>query len=373
MVKKLIYVIYKFIWFFFLNYLPKKNYNLKDEELNFEKVNFINKTNVKKLFLKENIYLNNNNFPDIHDFNFLIIAKQIGGKKGIEFSKKNIFFWYNLFKWKVNFPWSGILTAKRFINIIYNYNFITGLSSKNEDLFLNKILYVHFMRVVFEIKNKSIFDISLEELKANLLGSLIYNFEEKTSLNKITELIKLHIDSIGFHKSYNPLEHAKFINNLYEIKNILLYFNIKVPEIINFSIINMISLIKHYFHDDGSICLFNGANNCYNTQINLLLKNNEIFKKRIFDKEVNGIAFYNDNKKKLFLDVVQPTKKGFNKNLCASSLALEFSGLGEKIITSCGAIEKIGKNPEYLRYSAAHSTIILQNGKFTDGFFGTLL
>ena len=29
------------------------------------------------------------------------------------------------------------------------------------------------------------------------------------------------------HKSYNILEHSKFINNLNEIKNILLFFNIK--------------------------------------------------------------------------------------------------------------------------------------------------
>ena len=128
----------------------------------------------------------------------------------------------------------------------------------------------------------------------------------------------------------------------------------------------MSSLLTHYFHDDGSICLFNGANNSYNLQINLLLKNNETFKKRTFETNINGIAFYNDKNKKIFLDVVQPTKLDFNKNLCASTLALEFSGFGEKIITNCGAIEKMGANPEYLRYSAAHSTIILQNTNISE-------
>ena len=34
---------------------------------------------------------------------------------------------------------------------------------------------------------------------------------------------------------------------------------------------------------------------------------------------------------------------------------------GEKIIANCGASESFGKNPEYLRYTAAHSTIVLQN------------
>ena len=50
-----------------------------------------------------------------------------------------------------------------------------------------------------------------------------------------------------------------------------------------------------------------------------------------------------------------------SSNLSAGTLSIELSGFGEKIFTNCGASESFGKNPEYLRYSAAHSTIILQN------------
>ena len=38
-----------------------------------------------------------------------------------------------------------------------------------------------------------------------------------------------------------------------------------------------------------------------------------------------------------------------------------------KILTNCGAIEKrIGKKPEFLRFSAAHSTIILNNTNISE-------
>ena len=47
-------------------------------------------------------------------------------------------------------------------------------------------------------------------------------------------------------------------------------------------------------------------------------------------------------------------------------LSIEWSGFGEKIFTNCGASESFGKNPEYLRYSAAHSTIILQNTNISE-------
>ena len=47
-------------------------------------------------------------------------------------------------------------------------------------------------------------------------------------------------------------------------------------------------------------------------------------------------------------------------------MSIELSGCGEKIFTNCGASENFGRNPEYLRYSAAHSTIILQNTNISE-------
>ena len=55
-----------------------------------------------------------------------------------------------------------------------------------------------------------------------------------------------------------------------------------------------------------------------------------------------------------------------SSNLSAGTLSIEISGFNEKIITNCGASESFGKNPEYLRYSAAHSTVILQNTNISE-------
>ena len=38
----------------------------------------------------------------------------------------------------------------------------------------------------------------------------------------------------------------------------------------------------------------------------------------------------------------------------------------EKIITNCGALEKSTGNAAYLRYSAAHSTIVLENTNISE-------
>ena len=128
----------------------------------------------------------------------------------------------------------------------------------------------------------------------------------------------------------------------------------------------MTSILNEYFHDDGSIPLFNGSNNNYTKIIHDSINREEYLKSRKYEDNVNGIAFYKDKNKKIFFDVVQPNKNKISNNLNAGTLSFEFSSFGEKIITNCGASESFGKNPEYLRYSAAHSTIILQNTNISE-------
>ena len=128
----------------------------------------------------------------------------------------------------------------------------------------------------------------------------------------------------------------------------------------------MASILNEYFHLDGSLPLFNGANNIYTLSIYNSLNKESYLKKREFSNINNGIAFYADKNKKIFFDVVQPNLDMISSNLSAGTLSVELSGFGEKILTNCGASESFGKNPEYLRYSAAHSTIILQNTNISE-------
>ena len=123
----------------------------------------------------------------------------------------------------------------------------------------------------------------------------------------------------------------------------------------------MTSLLSRYRHEDFSIPLFNGANNNYIKEIQNIINKEQFLKTKTISNVANGIAHYKDNNKTIFFDVVQPTEFNFNKNLNAGSLSLEISANGEKIITNCGGAEISGKNPTYLKYSAAHSTIIINN------------
>ena len=344
--------------------LVKNNYkNFRD--LNFKQNDFINYKIVKHYILKNN-FINNISIQDIHTFNFLFFYQKLGGKKGIELSKKNIFLWFKKFKYYKKFPWSAEYASKRFINLIYNYDFICSISDKKEIARINKILNFHIKRITFEVGLKKTDNISSSEILAMVLIECCKNSLNSKIINKIDSLINIQIDENSVHKSYNILEHAKFLNNLIEIRNMFLFFNIETSQNFKNNILAMTSALKTYQHADTSLPLFNGCNNNYNKAIEQIFEKEQFVKTKTLTKFKNGIAVSKDSKKIIFFDVVQPSKFGFHNELSSGSLAIEISAYGEKIITNCGGSEIGGKNPAYLKYSAAHSTIILDNTNISE-------
>ena len=353
----------KFFFIFFV--LKIKTYkNLSFKNLNFRKNDFTNYDQIKSFIFKKNFIKTKN--KNIHSFDFLNFSNKLGGKIGINLSKEVIFNWYKINKNKIYFPWSEDLTSKRLINLLYNYEYINSSSKLRDKKKLNLIILTHMQRVQFDFNTKKNNELTSFDIVSILLSSLILKRLNKSKILYIKYIVENQIDKLGMHKSYNLLDHSKFINNLNEAKNILLYFKIKESDVFDSLIFKMTSILNEYFHCDKSLPLFNGSNNIYTKKIYDSLNKDIYFKKRNFSNINNGIAFYSDKNKKVFFDVVQPNRDLISSNLSAGTLSLELSGFGEKIFTNCGASESFGKNPEYLRYSAAHSTIILQNTNISE-------
>ena len=355
---------FKVIFILITSKFIKVNEDIVFNDLSFKRLDFTNYKRIKSFIFKKDFYrLNNNN---VDSFEFLNYSKNLGGKIGINLSRNNIFNWYLHNKSKIFYPWIDDYTSKRLINIIYNYDFITSSSNENEIKNLKKIILVHIYRVIHDFKYRDINEITSYDIIANTLSNLILGNNLSAQINYIEMIIDKQVDKLGVHKTYNILEHAKFLNNLYELRNIYLYKKIAVTNKFEQIILKMTSILNEYFHADGTIPLFNGANNNYTQIIHESLNIADYLVKRSFSSINSGIAFFSDKNKKLFFDVVQPNKDRVSKNLNASTLSFEFSSMGEKIITNCGASEGHGKNPEYLRYSAAHSTIVLQNTNISE-------
>ena len=370
MINEIISFVVKRLLFKPYTYFFYKNYYAESFEYNFQNIFFADNEYLKKIFLS-NKFFEENGIHDLnlnyHSFDWLNIAKKMGGAENVSRAKNHIFNWHNKKYYKIISSMDTILISKRFINIIYNYDFFALTASESDKKKIHGIILEHFILVNFEIKNKKYSNIRIEELKAVILGSLIYQKNIDNNLYLLTKLLTTQIDQNGFHKSYNSLQQAEFINNLHEIKNIILFFKKSIPKELSYQIINMSSVLMNLLHKDASLALFNGSNNFYTKEINQLIRQETDIRSKEFYETNNGISSYTDKHKKLFMDIVLPTSYLINNNLHASTLSFELSCLEEKIITNCGSVEKrIGQKPEYLRYSAAHSTIILNNTNISE-------
>ncbi len=365
MTRNILYNFFKIFFIYISFFLPKRLKINKIEGFNFRRVDFTNYKKIKVLIFKNN-FIDYNNETSINNFDFLNYTLKIGGKNGIEIAKKNIFLWQKKNKFKNNNLWASEVVASRILNLIYNYEFINSLSSRKDEKKLLNIIALNIIRFNFEIFFKKDHELSIQELKVKLLISLISSRKLFNYESKFINIIEDQLDSFALHRSYNLLDHSKFINDITEIIDILLRFNLDIPEIFLVTKIKMATTLSQYFHKDGSVALFNGSHNLHLNAMKTVLKQDSFLKKIIYPNDKNGIFFYEDKIKKIFFDVVQPTKSNLSKKLSAGTLSIEFSSNKEKIITNCGTLEKLGGNAAYLRYSAAHSTIVLKNTNISE-------
>jgi len=365
MFKRITNKFFRVIFLIYISIIPKKIRFDNLENLNFRKVDFTNYKKIKLLIFNNN-FIQNEKEPSIYNFDYLNYSIKIGGKKGIKIAKTNIIEWQKINRFKIRKFWESEVIANRILNLIYNFEYINSLSSKAEENKLKKIIQIHINRFNFEFYLKKNEDLSLLEFKTYVLTSIITN---KKNLNYEKIFIKIilnQLDSLSMHKSYNLLEHSKFINHISEIINIFLSYKIKIPHIFYITKLKMVTVFSQYFHKDDSVPLFNGTHNNYLKEMITVLKEESNIRKIEYPNDTNGIFFFGDKNKKIFFDLVQPSRSFLSKKLSASTLSIEFSSNKEKIITNCGALEKLGGNASYLRYTAAHSALSLKNTNISE-------
>ena len=162
--------------------------------------------------------------------------------------------------------------------MVYNYDFICSISNQKEINKIDKILNFHIKRIIFELGLKKTSNISSNEILALVLIECCKNSLNTKINKKINNLINTQIDENSMHKSYNILEHARFLNNLIEIRNIFLFFNIEISQFLKNNILAMTSILKTYQHTDISLPLFNGCNNNHNKAIETILEKEQFVK-----------------------------------------------------------------------------------------------
>ena len=130
----------------------------------------------------------------------------------------------------------------------------------------NELIYKHYLILEINRKFEKIEEIPIEVIKILILMRIIYQKNLDKILFQLSSQMLKFIDNNGYHKSYNPSYQAEYINQLYEVKNILLYFDYNVSKELYNQLDNLTSAFNNLFHKDNTIALFNGSNNANYSQ-----------------------------------------------------------------------------------------------------------
>ncbi|MBS56915.1 MAG: hypothetical protein CMP16_03460 [Rickettsiales bacterium] len=370
---------YKIIKYLVIKNFLYKIYLLVPTKKEFEGIQNFNVAPIKKKSLNTLLKINEDYFSsnpenkiplEMHSFDWLNDFKKTGGINLLKKARHLILDWKNCdFNLSSN-VWNELLIAKRIINLSTNFDYYGTSANKEFKTITTNLIFFHYKNLLF-LKNlyPEKYDIDLEVSKSLLLTSSF--FGKKNDFYKLINFIKkqtVHqINKDGFHKSINIFEQAKFINNLIEIKNILLFNKNNSWSGIDNIIIEMTSVLKNFFHKDQTLPLFNATNNKQIDYVRYIANLQKDLKvKKLFEIK-DGIVVVEASQTKVFFDVTKPNSKLLNKRMHSGTLSFEMSHDNEKIITNCGSPEKyLGKNQVFFRYSAAHSTLTINNTNISE-------
>jgi len=364
MSKLIFYNFIKYILFnLFFRFFWNQKFKLNDD-YNFQVLKIQNVSLLKQLYLSNFKNIKNRSTKNhlYHSFNWIDIGRRIGGSQNITKTRNHLIDWHKKKYSNFSYVWTLKLTSERFLNLIYYYDFYSQTTNQSENKHLIDLIKLHKNILSFEFKFLKIYDPDFTSLKAILLIFIINKKNIDKIANVILKNIPNYFNNNGSHKSYNASIQLVALNNLIEIRNMFLFYKLKNFEILNISIFKAGCYLASLFHRDRTISFFNGSNNFYLDEVNRLLKKIDNIKKYKSINIEEGIALYHDNKKSIFFDAVSPGKYFEKNNLHAGTLSIEFSVNNEKIITNCGSLETgLHDRLDYLKYTAAHSTIILDN------------
>ncbi len=331
----------KFFLFFKLKSNQKSFNSLRD----FTKIKYEEENNnfYSRIILDPNFYdkkiTDNKNKVD-YTLNWLFLAKSRGGINLIKRTRNHIINWKKYFYNDIA-AWKIEIIAQRLNSLISNYDFY-GLNAEKKTKTIFQILILKnylILSFLFKFqKNKN--ELNIKIIKTFLQLNFIFNIKNIPKiLILINNQLSTQVNSDGFHRSMDPVTQAEFINCLYEINDMLLFFGLEKNKKIIETINEMQSVLQNMFHRDGSIPLFNGANNSYKNFLHKIVSLSGDIKNKKLSLVNNGLISLDIKKMKVFFDATKPDNKNINKNLHSGTLGFEMSYEDEKIITNCGSVK----------------------------------
>ncbi len=300
-------------------------------------------------------------FKKLHGFFWLFTLDLNSSKKDVQ----NILIkWFKKYhNYNAN-SWENDLLSKRIISWISNTKITYEGSDeiyKNEFDYLIKKQVNHLIN---EIDRSEKIDDKIIGCAAIILAGVSFNDKTKFlnyGLSLLKRIIDNTFDTYGFPKSRNLRQLTLFLKYFILVREWLKESQNDIPEYLDEIIYHLGQAYNLINKNSRATFLFNGSQISNNLNFDNYLKRlGYNFKSESF--EVGGYVFLNNKKLSLAVDLGATPEKKFSENYQAGTLSFEISYNGERIVSNSGYFQNFKHQLNLISKSTAcHSTLILNN------------
>ncbi len=300
----------------------------------------------------------------IHGFEWIRDLKTLGGDKGRMAARAMLDNWMSQHPHPDDINWRPDIVGLRLSNWLSSFTFF-GESATQE---FQEKFYISLARQVRHL-SKTIHGVDagvpcLQALRGLAYAGLALEGREQLleqSLTMLHKEIGRQILSDGGHVSRSPQDLIEAVMILLDIRNALRQGGYPCPEKIIHALDRAVPALRFFRHGDRNFALFNGCQEGHEElmrQISLLSGSRA---KTLNSLPHTGYERMNVGRGLIIMDTGKSPKWPHDTGAHAAPLAFEMSYGRERIIVNCGTHPTNGEWQDMLRFTAAHSTLVIDD------------
>ena len=305
--------------------------------------------------------LQKKDYNNLHSFFWLFSLDLKSSKKD---TQKIILKWietnnkYNFKSWEID------IISKRIIAWLSNSKLTYEEGDGNYRKKFNYIIQKQVNHLINEIGRSEWIDDKMIGCAAIILTGLSYKNEDiylNFGLNLLKKIIRFSFDGDNFPKSRNIRQLKFYLKYFVLIREWLKESQSEIPEYINEAIYYLGQAYTFIWQNNKKDIFFNGNQGTDNSGFdNYLERLGYKFKNQ--NNDIGGYAILNSKKNSLIMDVGSSPEKKFSSHYQSGALSFEIISNGKKLICNSGYFQNSKHQLNALsKSSAAHSTLILDN------------
>lgn len=300
----------------------------------------------------------------LHGFEWLRDLRSVGGDRARRMAREMVASWLDVYQKPDDAAWRADVMGVRLTSWISFHELFCA--SANDDF--RRTYFASLVRQAKHLSRALPGKFSGLPLMKALKGLAYTGIALDDGDDRLEQAFRLILKEIGeqilpdgTHISRSPQATFEFLQCLVDLRAALIVARIDLPEEVQHAIDRIAPAVKFFRHSDGALCHFNGAQEGNPHIIEATVMHSGARGRAMQSLPHGGYERLQMGRSGLIVDTGLPSRSEHAATAHAGVLSFEYSYGRDRVIVNCGTSEVAGKWREMLRFTAAHSCLVVDH------------